>query len=114
VAAWAAWALERVADPAVLGAVGQYEQRIRRLIATGSVPAEAGPGDRLLAQAARTRLAAGDEGARSTLAALLLSEDAWARELAFGALRSHFGEDRGYDPAAEPVARREAALRWME
>jgi HEAT repeat protein len=114
VAAWAAWALEGLADPATKTALVRYEQRIRTLIATGTVPMEAGPGDALLAQAARTRLALGDDSARHTLAALLLSEDEYTRQLAFGALERRFEEDRGYDPSADPAARREAAARWVD
>ncbi|MEM7310368.1 MAG: HEAT repeat domain-containing protein [Planctomycetota bacterium] len=113
VAAWAAWALEGQADPATLPALARYEQRLRTLIASGTVPVEAGPGDRLLAQVARTRLAAGDDDAVDTLATLLLSKDEYSRQLAFEALRSKFGEDRGYDPSADDAARREAAVRWM-
>jgi hypothetical protein len=92
----------------------RYEQRIRTLIARNYVPPEAGPGDRLLAQAARSRLALGDESARHTLASLLLSDDEYTRQLVFDALQRKFGEDRGYDPAADVAARREAAARWME
>ena len=114
VAAWAAWALEPLADPATRPALVRYEQRLRTLMATGTLPSEAGPGDRLLAQAARTRLALGDDSARNTLASLLLSEDGLARELAFTALERRFEEDRGYDPEADVEARREAAARWME
>ncbi len=114
VAAWAAWALEGLADSATRTALARYEQRLRTLIATNTLPTEAGPGDRLLAQAARSRLALGDESARHVLASLLLSGDESARILAFGALSSRFGEDRGYDPRADPEARREAAARWME
>jgi len=114
VAAWAAWALERLADPATLPALGRYEQRVRRLISNNAVPSEAGPGDNLLVQVARTRLAAGDLAARHTLASLLLSPVEFARQSAFEALRDHFGEDRGYDPNAEPAQRRESAVRWME
>lgn len=113
VAAWAAWALEGLGDPAVRPALVRYEQRVRTLQATGAIPPEAGPGDRLLAQAARTRFALGDTSARHTLASLLLSADEYARQLAFGAL-ARDGEDRGYDPLAEPAARRAAAARWME
>ena len=80
----------------------------------GAVPEAAGPGERLLAQAARTRLALGDDSARHTLAALLLAEDEVARQLAFEALRRRFGDDRGYDPASESAARREEAANWME
>ncbi len=114
VAAWAAWALESLADPATKAALVRYEQRLRTLMATRRVPIEAGPGDRLLAQAARTRLALGDESARHTLASLLLSDDESTRQLAFDALQRKFGEDRGYDPSADVAARRAAAARWME
>jgi HEAT repeat protein len=114
VAAWAAWALEGIADPATKPSLVRYEQRIRTLIARNYVPPEAGPGDRLLAQAARSRLALGDESARHTLASLLLSDDEYTRQLVFDALQRKFGEDRGYDPAADVAARREAAARWME
>jgi len=113
-AAWAAWALEGLRDPATLPALARYEQRLRTLIATQALPAEAGPAERLLAQAGRTRLFAGDTEARHTLAALLLADDEYARTLAFEALAQHFGEDRGYDPAADEAARREAATRWMD
>jgi HEAT repeat protein len=114
VAAWAAWALEPLADPATRPALARYEQRLRRLIASGAVPPEAGPPDRLLAQAARSLWATGESSARHTLVTLLLSGDELARQLAFGALQSRFGEDRGYDPGADPAARRDAAARWME
>lgn len=113
-AAWAAWALEGLRDPATQPALARYEQRLRTLIATGTVPPEAGPGERLLAQASRSRLFTGDESARHTLAGLLLSADAYTRELAFEALAQHFGEDRGYDPGADEAARRAAAARWMD
>ncbi len=112
VAAWAAWALEGLGDPAVRPALVRYEQRVRTLLATNSVPLDAGPGDRLLAQVARTRFVLGDESARHTLASLLLSEDEYTRQLAFGALAKD-GEDRGYDPTADPAERRAAAARWM-
>ncbi len=114
VAAWAAWALEGARDPATRDALLRYEQRLRTLAATDAVPPEAGPAERLLAQAARTRLLCGDDSARTALAALLLAEDEYARQLAFGALRERFDEDRGYDPAAGPEARRAAAARWMD
>jgi len=114
VAAWAAWALEGLADPATLPALGRYEQRLRTLIARNAVPAGAGPGDRLLAQVARTRFAAGDATARHTLASSLLSHDEGTRQLAFDALQRKYGEDRGYDPAASSAERSQAAARWME
>src|SRR6185436_17430967 len=102
--------LEGLADPGTRPALVRYEQRLRTLIAANSVPPEAGPGDRLLAQAARTRLALGDEAARHTLSSLLLSDDELTRQLAFEALQKRFG----YDPSAEASVRREAAARWME
>jgi HEAT repeat protein len=114
VAAWAAWALEPLADPFTRDALLRYEQRVRALITTDRLPAEAGPGERLLVQAARARLAGGDESARRALADLLLASDETTRNLAIDALKARFGEDRGFDPAAEAAARRAAALRWME
>jgi len=114
VAAWAAWALEGVADPATLPALVRYEQRLRTLIASGTLPPEAGEGDVLLAQVARTRLAVGDRSARHTLANLLLSQVESARLSAFDALSRHFGEDRGFDPQASDAERRAAAARWMD
>ncbi len=114
VAAWAAWALEGLRDPATRGALVRYERRLRTLLASHTLPEDAGPADRLLAQAARTRLFAGDDSARHELSGLLLSKDDFAREIAFEALRRRFDEDRGYDPAADPALRREAASRWMD
>jgi HEAT repeat protein len=114
VAAWAAWALEALGDPATRDALRRYEQRLRTLLATDRLPPEAGPCERLLVQAARARLAGGDETARGTLASLLLASDETARALAIDALRTHYGEDRGFDPAGEPGARRAAARRWMD
>lgn len=114
VAAWACWALEGLGDPATKVALVRYEQRLRTLMATERVPAEVGPADVLLAQVARSRLALGDESARHTLAALLLSESEDARRSAIEALAQKYGDERGYDPAAESAARRAAAVRWME
>ena len=112
VAAWAAWALEAVGDPATLPAIERYEQRLRRLIGTNSVPAQAGSGDTLLAQVLRTRLSLGDDRARHGLVSLLVSDDSAARRTAFEALQRRYGEDRGYDPDADAQSRREAAARW--
>ena len=114
VAAWAAWALEGQADRATIPALKRYEQRLRQLIGTDTVPDGAGPGDRLLAQVARTRLASGDRAASRTLVTLLLSDDVATRQIAIGGLQQHYGEDRGYDPAAGEDERREAALRWAQ
>jgi HEAT repeat protein len=114
VAAWAAWALEGAGDAENRDALRRYEQRLRTAIATNTVPAGFGPAERGLAQAARTRLLHGDDQARHTLGGLLLSDDAYTRELSFGALERRYDEDRGYDPNADEAARREAAARWMD
>ncbi len=114
VAAWAAWALEGIADPATNLALARYEQRLRTLIANGQVPPSAEPSDRLLAQAARTRFALGEDSARHTLAGLLLSDDEATRRIVYEALERRFGESYGYDPAGDEVERKAAAARWME
>jgi HEAT repeat protein len=114
VAAWAAWALERAGDAATSAALARYERRLRSLADAGALPPEAGPFDRLLAQAARTRMVHGDERARPTLAALLLSADVEALTLAIESLVQRYGEDRGYDPQAGEAERRAAAARWMD
>jgi len=112
VAAWAAWALERTRDPETVPALRRYEQRLRSLTAAGRVPATAGPADRLLAQAARSRFTLGDDSARGVLVGMLLSDDPYARQLAIGALVERYGEDRGYDPDGDLEARRRAASLW--
>jgi HEAT repeat protein len=112
VAAWAAWALERVRDRETLPALRRYEQRLLSLASMGAIPAEVGPADRLVAQAARSRLVLGDETARSALVGLLLSDDEYTRRLAIEALASRYGDDRGYEFDAEPAARRAAAAKW--
>jgi HEAT repeat protein len=112
VSAWAAWALERTKDPATLPALRRYEQRLRTLSALGRIPESAGSADRLLAQAARARLLLGDDSARTVLAGILLSEDPYARRLAIDALESRYGDDRGYDPDADPEDRRRTAALW--
>ena len=114
VAAWAAWALEQLADPATQPALARYEQRVRKLIAEGRVPAEAGSGDNLLLGVARARLAVGDRAALPTLAGLLLSDEAGVRASAIQALSRESGDARGYDPGAPEAERRAAAERWMQ
>jgi HEAT repeat protein len=114
VAAWAAWALERVRDPATIPALRRYEQRLLSISASGKLPEGAGPIDRLVVQADRARLLLGDESARGALVGLLLSEDAYTRGLAIEALVAHYGDDRGYEPDADPAIRREAAARWTQ
>jgi HEAT repeat protein len=114
VAAWACQALEAIADPETVPALERYRDRVRSLAAAGQLPAHAGARDLLLAQAARSRVAAGDKRAAQELVQFLLSEDLGARELAIVGLERVHGERRGYDPLAEPAERREAALRWMQ
>jgi len=112
VAAWAAWALERVRDPETVPALRRYEQRILSLAATGGLPPELEPCDRLVVQADRARLVLGDETAKGALVGLLLSEDEYTRRLAIEVLTAHYGEDYGYEFDGEPEARRAAAARW--
>jgi HEAT repeat protein len=112
VAAWAAWALERVRDKEAVGALRRYEQRLLSLALTDGIPQEVGPVDRLVVQAARSRLILGDDSARSALVGLLLSDDEYARRLAIEALASRYGDDRGYEFDADPVSRRAAAAKW--
>lgn len=113
VAAWACQALEAIADPETVPALSRYRDRIRSLAAAGQLPEHAGARDQLLAQAARSRLAAGDKRAGEELVQLLMSEDGAARELAIGGLERKHGDRRGYDPAAPAPVRREAVQRWM-
>jgi HEAT repeat protein len=112
VAAWACWALERIADPATLPALRRYHAHLLSLRRDGAVPASAGHADALVAQSASARLHLGDEAVRSDLLLLLLSDDAGARRTAIDALAARYGERRGYDPDADAPARREAAARW--
>jgi HEAT repeat protein len=114
VAAWAAWALERVRDPEAIPALRLYEQRLLSLAASGGIPQELGPADRLIAQAARSRLILKDESDRSALVGLLLSEDEFSRRLAIEGLVAHYGDDRGYEFDAPPEARRKSAATWSE
>lgn len=112
VAAWAAWALERVRDPATVPALRRYEQRIQSLAATSRIPDSAGPVDRLLVQAGRARYLLGDESARDLLVGLLLSDDEFTRRLAIESLLERDGDDRGYEPDADLASRRAAVARW--
>lgn len=114
VAAWAAWALEQIADPATQPALARYEQRVRKLIAEDRVPAEAGSGDNLLLGVARARLAVGDRAAIPTLTGLLLSDEAGVRASAIQALAGPSGDTRGYDAEAPEAERRATAERWMQ
>jgi len=111
VSEWACWALEGTNDPTVLPALMRYESRVLTLRVD---PASENDCDRLLARVARTRLMLGDERARESLVALLLSREPKAREIAIGALERRYGDDRGYSLKADEAERREAVKRWMK
>ncbi|GDY02759.1 hypothetical protein LBMAG49_20880 [Planctomycetota bacterium] len=113
VAAFAAAALETCGDPECLPALRRYEDRLRSAAAAKQLPASIPSADPLLATAARTRLMLGEVQAKEDLVYLLLSDSEAARRTAIGALQQKFGEDRGFDAAAEPAMRRAAALRWL-
>ena len=85
---------------------------IRSLAATGRIHESAGPADRLLVQASRTRYLLGDESARDSLVGMLLSEDEPTRRLAIECLLERSGEDHGYEPDADLASRRAAVARW--
>ncbi|MEM7200169.1 MAG: HEAT repeat domain-containing protein [Planctomycetota bacterium] len=112
VAAWGCWALETAGDDAAIPALQRYHDRLRTLRAQGRIPATLEPVDRLLMQAARTRLVLGDERAQSELAGLLLSTDDHTRRQAIDALERTMGDRRGYDPDATIQERRAAAANW--
>lgn len=114
VAAYACQALATCGDPDCQPALERFQSRVLSAQAAGELPASIPHADPLLAQIARTRLLLGHNPARADLVNLLLSDDASARRQAIAALRERFGEDRGYDPDAEPAARRAAARRWLE
>jgi len=114
VAGWAAWALEGAGDRASLPALRRYEQRLQTAIGQAALPTDFGPSDRALMQAARTRLALGDDSARNTLVGLLLSPDPFTRQYSIDALSRRYGDSRGYDPEGDPESRRSAAARWMQ
>jgi len=106
---WACWALETCGDDQTLPQIREYQNRVPAIVGADQGAKDV---DRLLARAARTRLVLGDEGARRELVGLLLSPDEQARTIAIGAVAKQYGEDRGYDPGAQPAARLEAAQRW--
>ncbi|HLQ36952.1 MAG TPA: hypothetical protein VK348_04065, partial [Planctomycetota bacterium] len=111
---WACWALESCGDADTLAQLRSYQDRVPALVGADRGAGEDAPADRLLARAARSRFVLGDDRARFDLVNLLLSRNALARQIAIGALRDRYGEDRGYDADAEPGARAEAAQRWRE
>ncbi len=114
VADWACWALERCGDEDTPFQLRNYENRVPALVGSPRGAMPDAPADALLARAARVRLVLGDETARHELVGFLLSPNLAARQLAIGALRDHFGEDRGFDPAAPGDARAAAAARWQD
>lgn len=111
---WACWALESCGDAECLAPLRAYADRVPGLVGAERGTGEDALTDRMLARAARTRLMLGEARARTNLVGLLLSPNESARELAIGALREHFGEDRGFDPKAPVAERLAAAQRWAE
>ncbi len=110
---WASWALERCGDDQTAAPLREYEGRVPALVGTDRGEGDDAPADRLIARSARTRLMLGDELARPQLIGLLLSRNAAARQIAIGALRERYGEDRGFDPAAGIDERAAAVERWQ-
>jgi HEAT repeat protein len=113
VAEWASWALERCGDEYSAAQLRAYEDRVPALVGDDRGVGQDAPADQLIARSARARLMLGDELARAPLVGLLLSRNAVARDVAIGALRDHYGEDRGYDPAAAEAERNAAAVHWQ-
>ncbi len=113
VAEWASWALEACGDEHSAAQLRSYEDRVPALVGEDRAVGAEAPADRLLARSARSRLMLGDNLARAQLVGLLLSRNSVAREVAISALRDRFGEDRGYDPAADQKVRDAAAARWL-
>ena len=113
-AAWACWALERVGEPDAIPALARYQQRLRAAALANQIPEAAGTPELLVLQAARARLALGDERARPEVVAGLLSRDEGVRKLAFDGLRKHYGTDKGFDPLAPEEERAAAVKRWLE
>ncbi|MBK7644778.1 MAG: HEAT repeat domain-containing protein [Planctomycetes bacterium] len=101
-------ALSSIGDPAALPQLREYERHVRGWRAD---PVRGQAVERLLAGAARTRLALGDASAHSQLVSALFSPDRAAREIAIEALAAS-GDRRGYDPDATPAERDAAAARW--
>lgn len=114
VAAWACWALERAGRPDAIPTLKRYEDRVRDLEARGAVPAADRPADRLLAQAARTRLVLGDGTAKDLLVGFLLSDDVGARRIAIDGLEKVTGHRRGFDPEAPEKDRLAAYEVWQK
>ncbi|HEX5050453.1 MAG TPA: HEAT repeat domain-containing protein [Planctomycetota bacterium] len=110
---WACWALESCGDEDSPAQLRSYQDRVPALVGADRGAGEGAPADRLLARAARTRLVLGDERARTELIGLLLSQNDDARQLAIGALRDHYGEDRDYRADATPAERAAAVQRWL-
>ena len=104
-ATYAAAALETCGDAECLPALRRFEDRLRSAAMQKQLPASIPSADPLLAIAARTRLMLGESRAKGDLVNLLLSDAENARITAIGALMAKFGDDRGFDPKADPAAR---------
>jgi len=113
VASYAAFALESCGDADCVPALHRYEARVRGTAAAGKLPANIPSPDPLLAQAARARLALGDDSARADLVRLLMSQIQDARTTAIDTLERKYGDRRGYDPAADRATLLQAASRWQ-
>lgn len=110
---WACWALETCGDADCLPQLRDYENRVPALVGAEPGAGDEAPADRLLARAARVRLALGDLRAKPELVGLLLSPNQAAREIAIGALGERYGGDRGYKADATASERLAAARRWQ-
>jgi len=113
VEAWACWALERAGQDDAIQAVVDYQDRVRARAARGEVPASYGPAERLLVQAARTRLLLGDASVRDELVGFLLADDVGTRRIAIEGLEQAEGTRHGYDADAPLSERRAAYERWQ-
>lgn len=114
VAAWSNQALGKIGDASALPAVQRYHARLTSLAKSGRMPADAGPAEALLAQAASTRFALGDPRAEDEVVGFLLSEDENARGAALQALRDRYGLELEYDVRASRDERRAAVEAWQK
>jgi HEAT repeat protein len=113
VASRACLALARIKDPDTLPAMRYYHSDLLSKQAKGSLPANAGHPDHLIAQSASTRLVLGDAAARYELINYLLSDNREARQTAHQALVDVFGDKFAYDPDGPVATRRTAARQWL-
>lgn len=113
VAAWSNQALGKIGDTSALPAVQRYHARLTSLAKSGAWPADAGPAEALLAQAASTRFALGDARAEDEVVSFLLSENEDARATALHALRNRYGLELEYDVGAPREERHAAVETWQ-